>query len=125
QVFHWKSQADAEKFCEKHGSHLVSIHSTQENNFVIELSISDAPYSDKTWIGLRDMRDETDTNGYAWLDGTQLDYVMWERYVSVRPSKCIAINTDAIYWVEQYCDQLSAFVCKRPARLGRTSVTTI
>uniref|UniRef100_A0A914RVS2 C-type lectin domain-containing protein n=1 Tax=Parascaris equorum TaxID=6256 RepID=A0A914RVS2_PAREQ len=64
------------------------------------------------------IRRPTGTSEYTWMDGTQLDYVIWERYVSVNPSRCIAINTDAFYWVEHECNQLSAFVCKRPAQYG-------
>uniref|UniRef100_A0A915BU50 C-type lectin domain-containing protein n=1 Tax=Parascaris univalens TaxID=6257 RepID=A0A915BU50_PARUN len=118
KIFHWKTQANAEIFCEEQGSHLASIHSIEENNFIAELSLSDAPYSEKTWIGLRDLRRPTGTSEYTWMDGTQLDYVIWERYVSLNPSRCIAINTDAFYWVEHECNQLSAFVCKRPAQYG-------
>uniref|UniRef100_F1LEV6 Struthiocalcin-2 n=1 Tax=Ascaris suum TaxID=6253 RepID=F1LEV6_ASCSU len=115
KIFHWKSQTNAEIFCEEQRSHLASIHSIDENNFIVELSLSDAPYSEKTWIGLRDLRRPTGTSEYSWMDGTQLDYVIWERYVSVNASRCIAISTDAFYWVEHDCNQLSAFVCKRSA----------
>lgn len=85
----------------------------------LELSLSDAPYSEKTWIGLHDSKGPTGTSEYAWMDGTQLDYVMWKRYVGVSAFGCIAINTDTFYWIEQNCNELSAFICKSPAKWGR------
>ena len=64
---------DARKSCITIGSNLISIHSTEENNFVCQeislISISHA------WIGLFNLN-STD-HSYEWVDGSMVDFRNW------------------------------------------------
>ena len=62
---------DARKSCTTIGSNLISIYSTEENNFVRQ-DIS--PMS--AWIGLFNLN-STD-HSYEWVDGSMVDFRNWE-----------------------------------------------
>merc|ERR1719450_559783 len=62
-----KNWFEAEHACrEKHGGHLVSIHSELENNFVYVLTKGLS-----AWIGYTDIDQDTH---YKWSDSTQDDF---------------------------------------------------
>ncbi|CAJ0916309.1 unnamed protein product, partial [Mesorhabditis belari] len=91
QTQHWFTYdfSQAESECQKSGAHLVSIHSTVENNFVYDLigtnfdgsgsavlaftgwNGADACWANFAWIGLRGTGAKS--NG-IWSDGTPVDF---------------------------------------------------
>ncbi|XP_072018497.1 uncharacterized protein [Amphiura filiformis] len=105
-----KSWCDAEVYCcSQYGAHLVSIHSSEENDFVKGLI-----GSDRTWIGLNDKNTE---DAFEWSDGTQVNYTDWRgnqpnnadggedcAHFLDRPSK---------KWSDFKCHSEMKFVCKK------------
>ena len=65
---------DARKSCTTIGSNLISIHSTEENNFLRQeispVSISSA------WIGLFNLNSAD--HSYEWVDGSMVDFRNWK-----------------------------------------------
>ncbi|CAP21851.2 Protein CBR-CLEC-198 [Caenorhabditis briggsae] len=68
----------AEDWCysQRSGSHLTSIHSQAEAQWIAATYISGGwfPYMDN-WVGLRRSCDNTT---YVWTDGTPVDYLWWQ-----------------------------------------------
>ncbi|PIC31271.1 hypothetical protein B9Z55_012026 [Caenorhabditis nigoni] len=68
----------AEDWCysQRSGSHLTSIHSQAEAQWIAATYISTGwfPYMDN-WVGLRRSCDNTT---YVWTDGTPVDYLWWQ-----------------------------------------------
>ena len=61
---------DAEIACQDQGGHLASIHSSEEQNFLMQTFNP----SDAVWIGAVD----TDHNGaWEWTDGSTFDFSNW------------------------------------------------
>ncbi|KAE9546435.1 hypothetical protein FO519_010353 [Halicephalobus sp. NKZ332] len=76
---------DAEAYCQDRGSHLVSIHREEENEFVVSISASGVVVANAQWtltpirIGLYHL--QTDPIGvWYWTDGTSVDYTNWDRW---------------------------------------------
>merc|ERR1712130_10985 len=64
---------NAEEHCQAEGGHLASIHSIEEQNFLI-INKTFNPSSSYVWIGAVD----PDHNGYwEWTDGTSFDFSYW------------------------------------------------
>ncbi|KAI1723559.1 lectin c-type domain-containing protein [Ditylenchus destructor] len=113
----------AQNICISLDSNLVSIHSTEENNFVSDL-IEKFPtnYTELTkfaWIGL-----QQDCNVWKWIDGSPMDFQNWkinEPDISGR-KECGIICRDKSSlcngWESWYCSKISQTititVCKKP-----------
>ncbi|KAE9549451.1 hypothetical protein FO519_007345 [Halicephalobus sp. NKZ332] len=76
---------NAEAYCKTRGGHLASIHSEEENEFVIEISKSGIILGMFNWtlspvrIGLYHL--STDPVGtWHWTDGTAVDYSKWDHW---------------------------------------------
>ncbi|KIH47143.1 lectin C-type domain protein [Ancylostoma duodenale] len=79
----WHNFDEAEGVCRENGAHLTSIHSEEENSFI--LGIVRGRYGRKhwgedqtkgeTWIGFT--RAHGDIHGWYWVDGTAKDFVKW------------------------------------------------
>ncbi len=110
-----RSWRDAESFCysDNIGGHLVSIHSSHEQQFVYNLWQTTHP-GERLWIGLSDQRRE----GYfIWSDGTSTtDYSAWK---SGEPNNSNG-NEDGVMlyrkyhglWNDQRDTDRYSFVCK-------------
>ena len=60
----------AEQYCQAQGGHLASIHSSEEQNFLMQTF----GLTDDIWIGAVD----TDHNGaWEWTDGSTFDFSNW------------------------------------------------
>ncbi|RCN42650.1 lectin C-type domain protein [Ancylostoma caninum] len=113
---------EAEGKCQEMNGHLVSIHSEEENDFVIDLIGSDIQYH--TWIGLQ--RSENHSV-WKWTDASEVNYLKWDtgepdgrpgqkydcghiyNFVEGRPLITDKKWNDAdCYWSEHY-------VCKKKA----------
>uniref|UniRef100_A0A8C6TC13 C-type lectin domain-containing protein n=1 Tax=Neogobius melanostomus TaxID=47308 RepID=A0A8C6TC13_9GOBI len=68
---------EAEKSCQTHGANLASIHSAEENAFVVDLIKNATGENRWTWIGGQDAE-----TLWMWSDGSVWDYSKWP---SVQP----------------------------------------
>ncbi|KIH65041.1 lectin C-type domain protein [Ancylostoma duodenale] len=132
RYFLWATFEDAEQVCVSNGGHLASIHSSEENTFVADISKSGTDYksgADLTWIGLKQANYPQDTK-WTWTDGTPVDYMMWapgqpdnykglehcgqthSDYIGKEPAK----DTSYQHWNDCQCTtEMRAYVCKKPA----------
>uniref|UniRef100_A0A914EG88 C-type lectin domain-containing protein n=1 Tax=Acrobeloides nanus TaxID=290746 RepID=A0A914EG88_9BILA len=97
KTFHNLTWHAAQKACLANGSHLASIHSDDENSFIIEytttgllLNVSQFYVIDDLWIGLYD----AGNNNYQWTDGTPLNYTKWASGDGPRPNNCGQLSPD-------------------------------
>ncbi|CAJ0952947.1 unnamed protein product, partial [Mesorhabditis belari] len=66
---------EAEAYCGGRKSHLVSIHSQEENDFVWKLPKNVGSES-LFWIGLK--RNWNKENAFEWTDGSSVDFTNWK-----------------------------------------------
>uniref|UniRef100_A0A8C6SH88 C-type lectin domain-containing protein n=1 Tax=Neogobius melanostomus TaxID=47308 RepID=A0A8C6SH88_9GOBI len=62
------------KSCQSHGANLASIHSTEENTFIVALINQATGENRRTWIGAQDAIQE---GQWMWSDGSVWDYLNW------------------------------------------------
>ncbi|EYC05951.1 hypothetical protein Y032_0079g1271 [Ancylostoma ceylanicum] len=114
---------EAERRCQRYKAHLVSIHSEEENRFV--LNLIDYGQLDYTWIGLIQER----FNDWSWTDGSNPRYEKFYTFVGMGFPKyntraCVTMNTGIKAarknklimhgkWLAFKCDARHYFVCKR------------
>ncbi|CAJ0922800.1 unnamed protein product, partial [Mesorhabditis belari] len=65
---------EAAAYCASRESHLVSIHSQEEHDFVWELAKTVSWYG-WFWIGLK--RNPNKGNAFEWTDGSSVDFTNW------------------------------------------------
>ncbi|CAJ0949705.1 unnamed protein product, partial [Mesorhabditis belari] len=128
---HWQlyNQTTAETLCRRMDSHLVSIHSDVENDFVMELATSNvsglanvAPDNDPcgsqwAWIGY--YGNGTIGTG-TWTDGSPVDYINYRpnldvflNWVIANDSRC---NLPRV-WIRTYgYNAWPRAVCKKPSK---------
>uniref|UniRef100_A0A914VIY4 C-type lectin domain-containing protein n=1 Tax=Plectus sambesii TaxID=2011161 RepID=A0A914VIY4_9BILA len=108
---------DTEQECISQGSHLASIHSAFENNFIFEKAHQQFSGEGKLWIGGGNF--QTSSELYAWSDQTPFDYQAW---TSGEPSKHGQNGVVMIYeniglrkgeWLSKNPDDKYPFVCKK------------
>ncbi|XP_064238055.1 low affinity immunoglobulin epsilon Fc receptor isoform X3 [Aotus nancymaae] len=114
-----KKWVHARYACEDVEGQLVSIHSHEEQDFLIK-------HASRTgsWIGLRNL----DLKGeFIWMDGTPVDYSNWapEEPTNRNQGEDCVMMRGSGDWNDIYCDRkLGAWVCDRlatcapPAREG-------
>ena len=116
QLFNFKLTFErAEKYCQKLGGSLASVHSDEESDFIGTTMASPLERHPR-WIGL--MR--TAPGVFAWADGTPVDYTRWmpgEPNNKHKRENCVAIGhkkRDAFdnYWNDANCRKRLKFVCK-------------
>ncbi|XP_070560960.1 C-type lectin LmsL-like [Ptychodera flava] len=112
----------AESECRLYGfnSHLVSIHSVDENDFVFAFQGG----FNNMWIGLNDA---AETGTYRWSDGSPFDFYTWQpdqpdHSCGLRcSSDCVEMAAWSSYsdrWNDEDCDQNRRFICKQPQTLA-------
>ncbi|VDM79717.1 unnamed protein product [Strongylus vulgaris] len=113
------SQYEAESFCQNECGHLVSIHSSSENQMITNFYANNVNY---IRIGL-----ESKYNVYAWSDRTNFDYSNIG-YENAALGDCVVLS--AVYemvnrgqWISASCDQKLPFICKR--REGDCEISTV
>ncbi|PIO72696.1 lectin C-type domain protein [Teladorsagia circumcincta] len=130
--FFWATFDNAEEICVSEGGHLTSIHSTEENSFVIDIAESGNDYGDSnelTWMGLQQADYPTKTD-WTWTDGTPFNFMNWapkQPDNSHGSEHCAQIYSDYTgkdptkdssyrHWNDIPCaTTMRAFVCKKPA----------
>ncbi|XP_057693235.1 lithostathine-1-beta-like [Corythoichthys intestinalis] len=104
--------ADAESVCNILGGNVVSIHSSLENAFVLELFEEGRDEDDSAlWIGLHDTFNE---NEFLWLDGSDVDFTAFDED-SGEPddstSGCVSLAQDDGEWDTDPCSTDYPFIC--------------
>ncbi|XP_069956023.1 macrophage mannose receptor 1 isoform X2 [Cherax quadricarinatus] len=115
---------DSHLKCRQDGGELVSIHSLEENYWLLT-QISDLKDSD-LWIGGRTQMG----SGYTWVDGSPFDFDNWakgqpDNYQGAED--CVSISAGQQgFWSDKNCGQQMSRVCKRPYGATLTpAITTI
>ncbi|CAJ0922797.1 unnamed protein product, partial [Mesorhabditis belari] len=67
---------EAEAYCVSRKSHLVSIHSQEEHDFVFRLENVDLDDGWSFWIGLK--RNSKKGNAFEWTDGSSVNFTNWD-----------------------------------------------
>ncbi|CAJ0958062.1 unnamed protein product, partial [Mesorhabditis belari] len=97
--------------CERENAHLVSIHSREENNFILELSQGDY----WTWIGLQWADEE-----WVWSDGSAFDYSNWAlrepNRIEENPWGRVQFSSGS--WFNYGNTQFSVTICKKRKCFG-------
>ncbi|XP_076159863.1 secretory phospholipase A2 receptor isoform X1 [Alosa pseudoharengus] len=110
QLFPWESVAFA---CKMMGADLVSIHSKEELNFIMERIHKHPHGPTEWWIGLA-MESGQDIE---WTDGSFYDYSNWEAVNSSSQSasrkRCAYMSSETGGWFAHPCSELHGYVCKR------------
>ena len=94
-----------------HQAHLVSIHSEEEQDFVVGLNADGYP-----WLG--GQRDPDNPDNFVWSDGTPWDYSNW---VEGEPNNIAGVEDCVHMWDinqshqcnDQSCSTVKSFVCKK------------
>ena len=119
-----KCGAEADNECIRNDSHLASIHSTEENEFITTLHVPTA----RTCIGgLRD------GNSFRWIDGSDFNYQNWntgepnnlDHNIEIEYCIELYINDGKTFghgkWNDLPCDSIvtpfDSYVCKK-SKLG-------
>uniref|UniRef100_A0A8C3XBH0 Mannose receptor C-type 1 n=1 Tax=Cyanoderma ruficeps TaxID=181631 RepID=A0A8C3XBH0_9PASS len=98
--------------CQKEGSHLASIQSLEEHNFMVS-QLGYKP-TDKLWIGLNDRKVQM---YFEWSDGTPVTYTKWHlgepSTTNNSPEDCVLIKGQNGYWADYVCEKKAGYICKR------------
>ncbi|CAJ0601416.1 unnamed protein product [Cylicocyclus nassatus] len=127
KVFYWEDFDVAESICDMKGGHLASIHSFEENEFVIELAktgVKGDNYLKGTWIGLKQANYPLSME-WSWTDGTKVDYTPWSpgqpndnKGVCAQVFCDYMVDESLVYrkWNDTKCsDKMRTFLCKKAA----------
>ncbi|XP_062838991.1 C-type lectin domain family 4 member A-like isoform X2 [Anolis carolinensis] len=109
-----KSWFDAENFCQSRDSHLASILTNEEQNFIA------AHIADSFWIGLTD---ENVEGNWEWSDGSEVMTEYWARCKKNFSRGHEAAEKDCVFidyspgnllysWKDANCHNLKRWVCK-------------
>nr|XP_049614683.1 snaclec CHH-B subunit beta-like [Syngnathus scovelli] len=104
---------DAESVCNVLGGHLVSIRSSFENDFVLDL-LRNGGNDNVAWIGLHDKISDED---YIWTDGTIVRFTAFRLQPDVNGT-CVQIFSIEGFWVDALCTAMAPFVCSQDINCG-------
>ena len=119
----------AEKFCSHHKSSLVSIHSSQEEEFVVQLAENNTSF----WIGLNDEDGPAsyhEEGVFKWTDGNVLTDTVFQNWRSGEPNNrrhldCVKTSCKGWAMAQGGCAASRLpFVCKKQGMLSTGTITT-
>ncbi|XP_076033572.1 macrophage mannose receptor 1-like isoform X5 [Oratosquilla oratoria] len=106
------SWAEARRLCADEGSDLVSIHSYEENYWILSKAYKKPDRM--LWAGGRAFYD----SGFSWVDGSTFDFVNWavdEPNNYHDQEDCMSFYSfDNGYWNDMNCGNSFGRICKRP-----------
>ncbi|XP_021354593.1 macrophage mannose receptor 1-like isoform X2 [Mizuhopecten yessoensis] len=111
---------DAGQYCISQGAKLTSIHSLDENNYILSL-ITKASLAN-AWVGYNELGSTT----YTWTDGSLVDFDFWrhgEPNNAFGAEMCVSLSASGGTWNDDNCGQEKGFICKR--KLGMTGPPTV
>ncbi|KAG7492263.1 hypothetical protein MATL_G00012690 [Megalops atlanticus] len=125
KVFHFPeldqklSWLQANLFCRKHGAHLLSIGSYEEEQFVSRMLHETFGESEDLeqhwfWIGLN-RRNPMDKGSWKWSDGLGYSYNNFGRYYyeyDIR--QCAVADLGTMQWLAMQCESELDWICKIP-----------
>ncbi|XP_076033567.1 macrophage mannose receptor 1-like isoform X2 [Oratosquilla oratoria] len=106
------SWAEARRLCADEGSDLVSIHTYEENYWILSKTFKKPDRM--LWTGGRAFYD----SGFSWVDGSPFDFINWEvdepnNYHD--QEDCMSFYSfDNGYWNDLNCGVSLGRICKRP-----------
>lgn len=103
---HEEYYRDAESICKSSGSKVVSISSSNENNYVQAITAKHTEYRE-VWIGLKRSR-----GVFQWMDGHKTKYQNWLISKPRGTGDCVRMILSG-HWANLLCYQRLPFVCKR------------
>ncbi|XP_022255986.1 macrophage mannose receptor 1-like [Limulus polyphemus] len=110
---------EADDYCALFDAHLVSIHSKEENEFLVNLIKKNKFYSSSTyWIGLHALGID---GQFEWSDGTLTDYRNWESkdHEVQAEDKCVFLYYKSGKWKDGNCQKnVDGYICKRLNNVG-------
>ncbi|XP_015209614.1 lactose-binding lectin l-2-like [Lepisosteus oculatus] len=103
-----KPWAEAETECIRLGGNLASVHSEEENTFLVQLIKSKRPYP--AWLGGSDCQKE---GTWLWSDGSKWDYTKWNPTEpnSSGVENCIHTFWAQLNWNDIACNNRYPFIC--------------
>ncbi|CAJ0952936.1 unnamed protein product, partial [Mesorhabditis belari] len=107
---------EAVAYCARRKSHLVSIHSQEENNFVQELAENVYSGLNGGWgfsIGLK--RNPNKGNAFEWTDGSSVDFTNW--YPRQDSNTHALLWSDLGKWETYLPTRPCRFICKTSSQL--------
>jgi hypothetical protein len=104
---------DAKQYCLSRGSTMLTIHSTEEREFIAKNFYESSDLVNEVWLGLRRKGDQ-----FKWIDNSSLDFTSWA-IDSPRDRKnydCVQISSE-IYrvgdWIEKPCNRKNLVICQK------------
>eukprot|EP00090_Calanus_glacialis_P023847 TRINITY_DN3698_c0_g1_i11.p1 TRINITY_DN3698_c0_g1~~TRINITY_DN3698_c0_g1_i11.p1 ORF type:complete len:817 (-),score=174.96 TRINITY_DN3698_c0_g1_i11:226-2388(-) len=107
-----QSWAKAEANCSRIGGHLASIHTMEENNFI--MAEFGAVGENNGWIGLNRL---SVADGHVWSDKSPFAFYNWregEPNDALGQESCVSMAAGDGYWNDEMCSNGNGFVCKKP-----------
>ncbi|CAJ0952897.1 unnamed protein product, partial [Mesorhabditis belari] len=108
---------EAVAYCASRKSHLVSIHSQEENDFVCELAKT-VDSLNWFWIGLK--RNPNKGNALEWTDGSAVDFTNWRSGEQDSYTHAASKNSDLETQIQFERENKTAEIMKLQADLNRT-----
>ncbi|MGH0162833.1 UNVERIFIED_CONTAM: hypothetical protein FKN15_052113 [Acipenser sinensis] len=109
--FPWNAVAFA---CKMSGADLVSIHSSDQLDFIQSRIEKLFQNEVKWWIGLFAEYSNTELR---WIDGSAVDYEKWEgtnsRRSEVKNERCVYMSSQTGRWSEGKCNGHHPYICER------------
>ena len=100
---------EARNLCMLESSHLVSIHSQEESDFVVHEVARWGGYL--VWLGLKRVLDSSDE--YEWEDKSAFDYANWDSDEPDHKGDCFLMGWSGVgSWAETYCSFDLNYICK-------------
>ncbi|TWW73594.1 Macrophage mannose receptor 1 [Takifugu flavidus] len=103
--------SDAQRQCRKIGGDLASVHSIEDQSFLI--SQSGYASTDEIWIGLNDGKSE---GLFEWADHSTVSFTSWEYGkpdVLSEIKDCVLIRGENGNWVDRMCNEKHEFICMK------------
>ena len=95
----------AEESCRAQGGHLASIHSAEEQNFLVQTFNP----SSEVWIGAVDPHHNS---GWEWTDGTPFDFSYWGSGEPDGGQYYTTMTTSSGRWSDHTYDHYCQYICQ-------------